>query len=170
VIQVGKGAQSRFQARINPEVMPRLRVHDIYANALRQHRGNGRDASNYAALQQRLQEARWFIKNIQQRFDTILRVSTAIVERQKNFFLHGVLAMRPLVLPPTAKLTLEVMREATELLITVDGQVGATFSAGETLHVERSPNPILVARIDDEGFFFSRLREKLGWGGLADRD
>ena len=80
------------------------------------------------------------------------------------------LAMRPLVLPPTAKLTLEVMREATELLITVDGQVGATFSAGETLHVQRSPNPILVARIDGEGFFFSRLREKLGWGGLADRD
>jgi hypothetical protein len=49
-------------------------------------------------LQQRLQEARWFIKNIQQRFDTILRVSTAIVERQKNFLTHGELAMRPLVL------------------------------------------------------------------------
>ncbi len=98
VVQVGKGAQSRFQARINPEVMPRLRVHDIYANALRLHRGNGSDSSNYAALQQRLQEARWFIKNIQQRFDTILRVSSAIVERQKSFFQHGVLAMRPLVL------------------------------------------------------------------------
>ena len=49
-------------------------------------------------LQQRLQEARWFIKNIQQRFDTILRVSNAIVERQKSFFIHGELAMRPLVL------------------------------------------------------------------------
>jgi RNA polymerase sigma-54 factor len=98
VVQVGSGANTRFRARINPQVMPRLRVHDIYANALRQHRGNGNDASNHAALQQRLQEARWFIKNIQQRFDTILRVSTAIVERQKNFFLHGVLAMRPLVL------------------------------------------------------------------------
>ena len=98
VVKVGKGAHQRFRAQINPEVMPRLRVHDIYANALKQHRGNGSDASNYAALQQRLQEARWFIKNIQQRFDTILRVSTAIVERQKSFFLHGVLAMRPLVL------------------------------------------------------------------------
>ena len=98
VVKLGKGAQTRFRAQINPEVMPRLRVHDIYANALKQHRGNGSDASNYAALQQRLQEARWFIKNIQQRFDTILRVSTAIVERQKSFFLHGVLAMRPLVL------------------------------------------------------------------------
>ena len=98
VTQVGKGANLRFRAQINPQVMPKLRVHDIYANALRLHRGNGSDASNYAALQQRLQEARWFIKNIQQRFDTILRVSAAIVERQKNFFMHGVLAMRPLVL------------------------------------------------------------------------
>ena len=80
------------------------------------------------------------------------------------------LAMRPVVLPPTAKLSLEVMREATELLITVDGQVGTTFAAGEVLHVERSPNPILVARVDDAGFFFARLREKLAWGGLADRD
>ncbi len=81
------------------------------------------------------------------------------------------LAMRPLVLPPTAVLMLEVLREATELLITVDGQVGATFGAGEALHVQRSPNPILVARVDaSEDGFFAKLREKLGWGGLADRD
>ena len=98
VLKVGSGAQARFQVRLNADVMPRLRVHDIYANALKQHKGGGSEASNYAALQQRLQEARWFIKNIQQRFDTILRVSTAIVERQKSFFQHGELAMRPLVL------------------------------------------------------------------------
>jgi RNA polymerase sigma-54 factor len=98
VVQVGKGSQSRFRVQLNADVMPRLRVHDIYANALRQHKAGGREASSHAALQQRLQEARWFIKNIQQRFDTILRVSTAIVERQKNFFQHGELAMRPLVL------------------------------------------------------------------------
>jgi RNA polymerase sigma-54 factor len=79
--------------QLNPDVMPRLRVHDIYANALKGHKSQG-----HLALQQRLQEARWFIKNIQQRFDTILRVSSAIVERQKNFFMHGELAMRPLVL------------------------------------------------------------------------
>ncbi|XAH23415.1 RNA polymerase factor sigma-54 [Xylophilus sp. GW821-FHT01B05] len=93
VRRIGRGTQVRFQVQLNAEVMPRLRVHDIYASALRQHRGEGS-----AALQQRLQEARWFIKNIQQRFDTILRVSNAIVERQKNFFVHGELAMRPLVL------------------------------------------------------------------------
>jgi RNA polymerase sigma-54 factor len=89
----------KFRFALNPEVMPRLRVHDIYANALKAT-PPWRLATppTYAALQQRLQEARWFIKNIQQRFDTILRVSTAIVERQKNFFMHGELAMRPLVL------------------------------------------------------------------------
>ena len=92
VTRVGRG-QARFRVQLNPDVMPRLRVHDVYAGAIRAHKGEG-----HQALQQRLQEARWFIKNIQQRFDTILRVSNAIVERQKNFFVHGELAMRPLVL------------------------------------------------------------------------
>jgi len=45
-----------------------------------------------------LQEAKWLIKNLQQRFDTILRVAQAIVERQVNFFEHGEIGMRPLVL------------------------------------------------------------------------
>lgn len=98
VVKVGSGAAVKFIVRLNPEVMPRLRVHDIYANALKGHKAGGSEAASALALQQRLQEARWFIKNIQQRFDTILRVSTAIVERQKSFFVHGELAMRPLVL------------------------------------------------------------------------
>jgi RNA polymerase sigma-54 factor len=93
VTKTGRGANVRFRVQLNPDVMPRLKVHDIYAGALKSHKGEG-----HQALQQRLQEARWFIKNIQQRFDTILRVSTAIVERQRNFFVHGELAMRPLVL------------------------------------------------------------------------
>lgn len=90
----GLGAGLQFSVELNPEVLPRLRVHEHYANALRGHKGS----DGPQALQQRLQEARWFIKNIQQRFDTILRVSRAIVERQKHFFVHGELAMRPLVL------------------------------------------------------------------------
>ncbi len=98
VTRLGGAGAPKFRVQLNADVMPRLRVHDIYANALRQHRGGGNDAANHAALTQRLQEARWFIKNIQQRFDTILRVSNAIVERQKSFFVHGELAMRPLVL------------------------------------------------------------------------
>ncbi|VTU40852.1 RNA polymerase sigma-54 factor 2 [Variovorax sp. PBS-H4] len=93
VTRIGHGTSAKFRVMLNPEVMPRLRVHDIYAGALKAHKGEGSQA-----LSQRLQEARWFIKNIQQRFDTILRVSNAIVERQKNYFVHGELAMRPLVL------------------------------------------------------------------------
>ncbi|MDA8446170.1 RNA polymerase factor sigma-54 [Paracidovorax valerianellae] len=94
VKKIGRGTQQNFSVQLNPDVMPRLRVHDIYAGALRGNRGG----EGHQGLQQRLQEARWFIKNIQQRFDTILRVSRAIVDRQKNFFVHGELAMRPLVL------------------------------------------------------------------------
>jgi RNA polymerase sigma-54 factor len=81
-----------LKVALNPEVMPRLRINDLYAQALRGSRGAN------AGLSARLQEARWFMKNIQQRFDTILRVSTAIVERQKSFFTHGEIAMKPLVL------------------------------------------------------------------------
>ena len=93
VTPVRRGTAPQFRVQLNPDVMPKLRVHDVYANALRGSKGD-----SAAGLQQRLQEARWFIKNIQQRFDTILRVSSAIVERQKNFLIHGELAMRPLVL------------------------------------------------------------------------
>ena len=83
-----------WTAELNPEVMPRLRINEMYARILR----NNRNAPGTGNLQQQLQEARWLIKNIQQRFDTILRVSQAIVERQKNFFTHGEIGMRPLVL------------------------------------------------------------------------
>ncbi len=90
---LGHGSQAQFQARLNTDAMPRLQVNTLYANALRSHQGEGS-----LALQQRLQEARWFIKSIQQRFDTILRVARAIIARQKGFFVYGEMAMRPLVL------------------------------------------------------------------------
>ena len=86
---------------LNPDVMPKLRINDLYAQALRAHRsqrGGPDDGGSGAVLSSRLQEARWFVKNILQRFDTIQRVSQAIVERQKGFFTHGEIAMKPLVL------------------------------------------------------------------------
>jgi RNA polymerase sigma-54 factor len=91
VLKSGRG----WKATLNPDVMPKLRVSDLYAQAVRGQRGGN---ANGGGLSARLQEARWFIRNIQQRFDTILRVSQAIVERQKNFFTHGEIAMKPLVL------------------------------------------------------------------------
>src|SRR3954462_1746997 len=82
---------------LNPEAMPKLRINRMYADIL--HRN--RDAS-FQQLAGQLQEAKWLIKNVQQRFDTILRVSQAIVDRQRHFFEHGEVAMRPLVLRETA--------------------------------------------------------------------
>jgi RNA polymerase sigma-54 factor len=81
-----------YKVVLNPDVMPKLRINDLYAQAIRGQRNGG------GGISSRLQEARWFMKNIQQRFDTILRVSKAIVERQKSFFGHGAIAMKPLVL------------------------------------------------------------------------
>lgn len=79
-------------ATLNPEAMPRLRVNRIYADILQQNRGSA------GQLSAQLQEARWLIRNVQQRFETIQRVSQAIVDRQRHFFDHGEVAMRPLVL------------------------------------------------------------------------
>jgi RNA polymerase sigma-54 factor len=85
--------KSRWRARLNAEAMPKLRVNQIYANILQQ-----RSDKNSSQLAVQLQEAKWLIKNLEQRFETILRVAQAIVERQVNFFEHGEIGMRPLVL------------------------------------------------------------------------
>ncbi|HWQ38604.1 MAG TPA: RNA polymerase factor sigma-54 [Burkholderiales bacterium] len=85
-------------ASLNPDAMPKLRINRLYADIL--HRN--RDAS-FQQLAGQLQEAKWLIKNVQQRFDTILRVSQAIVDRQRHFFEHGEVAMRPLVLREIAE-------------------------------------------------------------------
>jgi len=80
-------------ASLNDEVVPKLRINQLYANILKRNRDS---SSQY--LMSQMQEAKWMIKNIQQRFSTILRVSQAIVDRQRNFIEHGEIAMRPLVL------------------------------------------------------------------------
>jgi NAD+ kinase len=79
------------------------------------------------------------------------------------------LALRPLVLAPTAEVLVQPEDGPKELLVTVDGQVGTTFAIGETLVVRRSPSPVPVVRFD-EASFFTTMREKLQWGGLPDRD
>jgi RNA polymerase sigma-54 factor len=85
-------------AALNPDAMPRLRVNRLYADILQRNRGGSAQQLN-----SQLQEAKWLIKNVQQRFDTILRVSQAIVDRQRNFLEHGEVAMRPLVLREIAE-------------------------------------------------------------------
>ena len=89
---------SRWSASLNRDAVPRLRINKLYADILQASRENGGKH-----LSGQLQEARWLIKNVQQRFDTILRVTQAIIDRQKNFFEHGEVAMRPLVLREIAE-------------------------------------------------------------------
>lgn len=79
------------------------------------------------------------------------------------------LSVRPLVLPPSAEVAVRGEDGPEELLVTVDGQVGTTFSSGESLVVRRSEKPVLIVRFGGTTFF-GRMRRKLGWGGLLERD
>jgi len=85
--------RGQWVASLNEAAMPKLRLNRIYADILTRNR----ESSNQQLAAQ-LQEAKWLIRNVQQRFDTILRVAKAIVERQRRFFEHGEVAMRPMVL------------------------------------------------------------------------
>jgi RNA polymerase sigma-54 factor len=93
---VVKKTRNGWRARLNADAMPRLRINRLYAELAAGARSAG-------SLSTQLQEARWLIKNVQQRFETILRVSQAIVERQRHFLEHGEVAMRPLVLREIAE-------------------------------------------------------------------
>ena len=86
-----------WTVNLNAEAVPRLRINELYAGILRANRDGG------GSLSTQLQEARWLIKNVQQRFETILKVSQAIVDRQRMFFEHGDVAMRPLTLKEIAE-------------------------------------------------------------------
>ena len=85
-----------WRASLNAEAMPKLRINQLCADF-----AGSRNGANSLASQ--LQEARWMIRNVQQRFDTILRVSQAIVDRQRHFFEAGEVAMRPMVLREIAE-------------------------------------------------------------------
>jgi NAD+ kinase len=79
------------------------------------------------------------------------------------------LAIRSLVIPADAEVTVEANESPTELLVTVDGQVGTSFVKGEKLKVRRADNPVRIVRFPG-ATFFERMRVKLGWGGLPDSD
>jgi RNA polymerase sigma-54 factor len=95
-----KKTHGQWVVSLNRDAMPRLRINRMYADILQRHRSG---SGSSAGLAGQLQEAKWLIKNVQQRFDTILRVSQAIVDRQRAFFDHGEVAMRPLTLREIAE-------------------------------------------------------------------
>jgi len=90
--------RGRWEVGLNPGAAPKLRVNDHYANLLRQC---GRDEGT--ALKGQLQEARWLLKSLEQRDQTVLKVARVIVDRQEAFLERGPEAMRPLVLREVAE-------------------------------------------------------------------
>ncbi|MGF6732585.1 RNA polymerase sigma-54 factor [Paraburkholderia youngii] len=90
-------ARNKWVVSINPAVQPRARIHRMYAQLFAQSAGASR-----SPLAQQLQEARWLIRNAQQRFDTIQRVAECIVAHQKAFFQYGEIALKPMVLRDVA--------------------------------------------------------------------
>jgi RNA polymerase sigma-54 factor len=87
-----------WTAALNPDVIPKVRLNQVYAELFQRHRDSG-----HAELAAHLQEARWTVRNVEQRFATILHVAQAIVKRQRHFLEYGALAMKPLGLREIAE-------------------------------------------------------------------
>jgi RNA polymerase sigma-54 factor len=92
-----KKIRGQWQAQLNPAVVPKVRLNRVYAELFQQHRN-----SKHAELAAHLQEARWTVRNVEQRFSTILLVAEAILRRQRHFLEYGPLAMKPLGLKEIA--------------------------------------------------------------------
>jgi RNA polymerase sigma-54 factor len=84
--------RGRWVATLNPAVLPRIRINRAYADIA------GSRSTGGVQMSRQLQEARWLIRNMEQRFVTIQRVADAIVAKQRNFFEYGEVAMKPLAL------------------------------------------------------------------------
>ncbi len=102
-----KKENNRWVVQLNPDIAPKLRINSDYASLVRRA-----DSSNdNTFLRDNLQEARWFIKSLQSRNETLLKVATCIVERQQGFLDHGPEAMKPMVLHDVAEMV--EMHEST---------------------------------------------------------
>ncbi|MGA8259796.1 MAG: RNA polymerase factor sigma-54 [Arenicellales bacterium] len=85
--------QGGWRVELNPEALPRIRVNELYSEIARDRR-----ATDHQYIQGQLQEARWLVKSLENRNETLLRVAKAIVKRQRQFLEHGETAMKPMVL------------------------------------------------------------------------
>lgn len=91
--------RGRWKVELNPDAVPHVRINPYYASMIRR----ADNSAGNSSLKTHLQEAKWFIKSLQSRSETLLKVATAIVERQKAFLEHGEEAMKPLVLHDIAE-------------------------------------------------------------------
>jgi len=99
VIVTKQADTGKWKVELNPETAPKIRINSSYASLVK--RADSSNDNNY--LRDNLQEARWFIKSLQSRNETLMKVSTRIVEHQKGFLEYGEEAMKPLVLHDIAE-------------------------------------------------------------------
>jgi RNA polymerase sigma-54 factor len=90
--------RGQWTAMLNEAIVPRVRLNRSYAEMFRRHRG-----AEHTELSAHLQEARWTVRNVEQRFSTILSVAQAILRRQHRFLAYGPMAMKPLALREIAR-------------------------------------------------------------------
>ncbi|NIM41116.1 MAG: RNA polymerase factor sigma-54 [Hydrogenophaga sp.] len=90
--------RGQWTVQLNPAVVPRVRLNQVYADLFQRHRSR-----QNGELGEQLQDARWTLRNVEQRFSTILDVAQAIVRRQRHFLEFGPMAMKPLVLREIAE-------------------------------------------------------------------
>lgn len=170
-------SKRRWVAELNPIAVPRLSVNAVYADMLQREK-EGRSTP----LSTQLQEARWLVKNVAQRFDTILRVSSEIVERQQAFFDHGEVAMRPLVLREVADVLglhestvsrvttqkyLSSMRGSFELKYFFGSHVATDAGGAASSTAIRAMIKTLISEEDtNEPLTDSRIAELLGEQGI----
>jgi RNA polymerase sigma-54 factor len=109
-----KKVRGVWRAELNADVSPRLRINRHYEKMI--HRGDSSSDNRY--LQDQLQQARWFIKSLNSRNETLLKVARTIVDRQRAFFDHGAEAMKPLVLHDVAEAV--TMHESTISRVTTN--------------------------------------------------
>lgn len=91
--------QGRWAAELNPEAMPKVRLNQTYAAMARQ----ARNSEDGQFIRNHLQDAKWFIKSLESRNETLLKVANCIVEQQQAFFEYGEEAMKPMVLNHVAE-------------------------------------------------------------------
>ena len=91
--------EDRWVVELNPDIAPRLRINSGYASLVKR----ADSSSDNTFLRDNLQEARWFLKSLQSRNETLLKVASSIVEKQRNFLDYGAEAMKPLVLHDVAE-------------------------------------------------------------------
>ncbi|MDX1434320.1 MAG: RNA polymerase factor sigma-54, partial [Gammaproteobacteria bacterium] len=94
-----KKVKGAWRVELNPDAFPRLRVNAHYASLIRR----ADNSADNNCLKAHLQEARWFIKSLRSRSETLLKVASCIVERQQAFLEHGEEAMKPMVLHDVAE-------------------------------------------------------------------